>query len=58
MKNVRVIAFAIENKGSRQISQSQVFPGFDLSLLEEVLKRTRQMNQSQVVAWLLTQFQQ
>ncbi|HAG82345.1 MAG TPA: hypothetical protein DCL61_14540 [Cyanobacteria bacterium UBA12227] len=58
VKNVRVLAFSIENGGSRRISESQVLPGLAISLLEETLQRTRQMNQSQVCAWLLTQFQQ
>jgi hypothetical protein len=29
-----------------------------IALLEEALRRSRQMNQSQVGAWLLSQFQQ
>lgn len=58
VKNVQVIAFAIENGGSRKINQSQVLPGLAISLLEEAFRRTRQMNHNQVVAWLLTQFQQ
>lgn len=55
--NVQVIAFAIENGGSRRISESQVLPGLAFSLLNEALRRTRQMNHGQVGAWLLTQFQ-
>jgi Uma2 family endonuclease len=58
VKNVKVIAFAIENGGSRRITQSQVLPGLAISLLEEAFRRTRQMNHNQVVAWLLAQFQQ
>jgi Uma2 family endonuclease len=58
VQNVQVIAFAIENGGSRRITQSQVLPGLAISLLEEALRRTRQMNQAQVGAWLLAQFQQ
>jgi Uma2 family endonuclease len=58
VRNVQVIAFAVENNGSRKITQSQVLPGLAISLLEEAFRRTRQMNQSQVVAWLLSQFQQ
>ncbi len=58
VQNIQVIAFAIENKGSRRITQSQVLPGLAISLLEEAFRRTRQMTQNQVVAWLLTQFQQ
>lgn len=58
VQNVQVIAFAIADGGSRRITQSQVLPGLAISLLEDALRRTRQMNQSQVVAWLLAQFQQ
>lgn len=58
VQNVQVIAFAIENGGSRRITQSQVLPGLAISLLEEALRRTRQMNQAQVGTWLLAQFQQ
>ena len=58
VQNVQVIAFAVANGGSRKISQSRVLPGLAISLLEEALRRIRQMNQSQVVAWLLSQFQQ
>ncbi|WP_228014816.1 Uma2 family endonuclease [Fortiea sp. LEGE XX443] len=58
VQNIQVIAFAMENGGSRKITQSQVLPGLAISLLEEAFRRTRQMNQSQVIAWLLSQFQQ
>ena len=58
VRNVQVIAFAVENGGSRKITQSQVLPGLAISLLEEAFRRTRQMNHSKVGAWLLAQFQQ
>ncbi|MBW4571070.1 MAG: Uma2 family endonuclease [Tolypothrix carrinoi HA7290-LM1] len=57
VQNVQVIAFAIENNGSRRITQSLVLPGLEISLLNDALRRTRQMNQSQVGAWLLSEFQ-
>jgi Uma2 family endonuclease len=57
VQNVEVIAFAVENNGSRRIRRSQVLPGLDISVLEEALQRTRQMNHGKVSAWLLTQFQ-
>jgi Uma2 family endonuclease len=57
VQNVQVIAFAIENGGSRRITQSQVLPGLAISLLNEAFRRTRQIDQSQVIAWLLSQFQ-
>ncbi|MCL1463906.1 Uma2 family endonuclease [Argonema galeatum] len=53
-----IIAFEIiPTGGSRRISQSQILPGLEMALLEETLRRSRQMPHSQVVAWLLTQFQ-
>ncbi|MBW4688923.1 MAG: Uma2 family endonuclease [Komarekiella atlantica HA4396-MV6] len=57
VRNVQVMAFAVENLGSRRITESQVLPGLAISLLNDALRRTRQMNQGQVGAWLLTQFQ-
>jgi Uma2 family endonuclease len=58
VQKVQVIAFAIENGGSRKITQSQVLPGLAISLVEEAFRRTRQMNHGKVGAWLLSQFQQ
>lgn len=57
VQNVEVIAFAVENNGSRRIRQSQVLPGLEISLLEEAFQRTRQMNHGKVSAWLLAQLQ-
>ena len=57
VQNVLVIAFAIENGGSKRISQSQLLPGLSISLLNEAFQQTRQMDQGQVYAWLLAQFQ-
>jgi Uma2 family endonuclease len=58
VKNVEIFAFAVTNGGSRRITQSQVLLGLEISLLEEALRRTRQMNHGRVSAWLLSQFQQ
>jgi Uma2 family endonuclease len=57
VQNVQVIAFIIENCGSRRISESLVLPGLEISLLNNALRRTRQMNQGQVCTWLLSEFQ-
>ncbi|MEB3341496.1 Uma2 family endonuclease [Okeania sp.] len=57
VQNVEIIAFAIANSGSRKISQSQVLPGLEISLLNEALQRARRTNQTQVYTWLLNQFQ-
>jgi Uma2 family endonuclease len=58
VQNVQVIAFEIQNRGSRRIDQSQVLPGLDIAVLEEAFRRSRQMNHGKVSAWLLSQFQQ
>lgn len=56
VQHAEIIAFAIlSDSGSRQITQSQVLPGLTISLLEEALRRSRQVNQAQVGAWLLSQ---
>jgi Uma2 family endonuclease len=57
VQNVQVIAFEIQNRGSRRIDQSQVLPGLDIALLEEAFRRSRQMNHGKVSTWLLSQFQ-
>ena len=57
VKNVQVIAFLIENQGSRRITQSLVLPGLDILLLEEAFRRSRQTNHSQVISWLFSEFQ-
>ena len=57
VQNVEIIAFVVADGGSKKINQSQVLPGLAISLLEEALQRTRQTNQTQVYAWLLSQFQ-
>lgn len=57
VQNVQILAFSIANRGSRRITKSQVLPELTISLLEEALRHSRQMDQSQVGAWLLAQFQ-
>ncbi|PSB21756.1 hypothetical protein C7B65_03350 [Phormidesmis priestleyi ULC007] len=56
VKNVRVLAFAIENQGSYRITESKVLPKLQISLLQTALQQSRQTNQSQVVAWLISEF--
>ena len=58
--NVRegeLMGFEIANQGSRRIRDSQVLPGLSLDLLQEALQRTRHVNQTQVIRWLMEQFQ-
>jgi len=57
VQNVRVIAFAIDGLGSRRITESLVLPGLKFSVLNEAFQRSRQTNQSEVITWLLSQFQ-
>lgn len=57
VQNMQIIAFTIENGGSRKITQSRVLPGLDLALLEEAFRRSRETDHSRVIAWLVEQFQ-
>lgn len=58
VNNLKIIAFTIENRGSYRIKKSQVLSGLELSLLEEVMVRSRQSNHGQVGAWLLDKLDQ
>lgn len=53
----RILAYAVTDQGSHRIQVSQVLPGLAFTVLEEALRRSRETDQSQVGAWLLTQFQ-
>ncbi|MBW4680982.1 MAG: Uma2 family endonuclease [Microcoleus vaginatus WJT46-NPBG5] len=57
VQNVQVIAFEIQNLGSRRIEQSQVLAGLEIAILEEAFRLSRQMNHGKVSAWLMSQFQ-
>lgn len=58
VQKAEIIAFAIiGDNGSKRIFQSEVLPGLPIALLEEALQRSRNQNQAEVGAWLLTQFQ-
>lgn len=57
VQNSRIIAFAIVEGNSQQVIQSQVLPGLTMALLEEALRRSRQVDQTQVGTWLLQQMQ-
>ncbi len=58
VQQAEIIAFEIiSSGGSRRITESKILPGLQMAVLEETLRRSRQMAHSQVVAWLLTQFQ-
>ncbi len=57
VKDVDIIAFQIENKGSQRIIQSQVLPDLPINTLVQALKKSRENNHSEVSRWLLQQFQ-
>jgi Uma2 family endonuclease len=58
VENAQILAFQIVENGSVRITRSQVIPGLEISVLSEVLKQGQEMNDSQIVSWLMTQFQQ
>ncbi len=58
VQNVEIIAFAVADRGSKQIRKSLVLPGLKISLLEQALQISRNSNQRLVGAWLMEKFQQ
>ncbi|MHC5738003.1 Uma2 family endonuclease [Nostoc sp.] len=58
VQNAEIIAYAIADQGSKRIQESQVLPGLAMSILQEALRRSREISQSEVGTWLLSQFQQ
>ncbi|MEA5620691.1 Uma2 family endonuclease [Cronbergia sp. UHCC 0137] len=58
VQNAQIIAYTMADQGSKRIQESQVFPGLVIAILEEALRRSRNMSQSEVGAWLMNQFQQ
>ncbi|BAY34865.1 hypothetical protein NIES2107_67750 [Nostoc carneum NIES-2107] len=58
VQNAQIIAYAMADQGSKRIQESQVLPGLVIATLEEALRRSREISQSEVCAWLLSQFQQ
>ncbi|UIE37678.1 Uma2 family endonuclease [Leptodesmis sichuanensis] len=57
VENTQILAFQIVENGSVRIARSQVLAGLEISLLCEVLQMGQQMDDSQVVSWLMTHFQ-
>ena len=57
VQNVRVIAFAIEDAGSKRITESKVLAGLKIEILTEALQRSRNSNHTEVGSWLMQQFQ-
>jgi hypothetical protein len=56
VQNTQILAYAIAEQGSQRIQVSQVLPGLTIAILEEALRRSRETDQSQVGAWLLSGF--
>jgi Uma2 family endonuclease len=57
VSNVNVIAFAIEDTGSKRIAESQILTGLKIETLTAALQRSRNSNHTQVGSWLMQQFQ-
>jgi Uma2 family endonuclease len=57
VEKAEILAFQMIDRGSKRIDQSQVLSGLEISVLETALRQSRETDQSQVGAWLLTQFQ-
>lgn len=57
VQSVEIIAFAINDGGSRQVRESQVLSGLKIEVLESALRQTRESHHGIVGAWLLEQFQ-
>ncbi|MDZ7966111.1 MAG: Uma2 family endonuclease [Nostoc sp. DedSLP03] len=57
VQNAEIIAYAIADRGSKRIQESQVLPGLIIAILEEALRRSREISQSEVGTLLLSQFQ-
>jgi Uma2 family endonuclease len=56
VQNMKITAFQIlQDWGSQRIKESTVLGGLRLSLLEEALQRSREMDNSQVGAWFMQQ---
>ena len=58
VQNVEVIAFSIENGGSKRILESQVLKGLKIEILTAALQRSRNSNHTEVSQWLMQQFRE
>jgi Uma2 family endonuclease len=58
VKKADIIAFKMLELGSVRITQSQVLPGLEMSVLIEALTRSRNTNQTEVGRWLMDEFKQ
>ncbi|MGL5835308.1 MAG: Uma2 family endonuclease, partial [Waterburya sp.] len=58
VQNVKVIAFAIEDNGSKRIAESLVLTGLKIEILTAALQQSRTSNHTEVASWLMQQFQE
>ena len=53
-----VVAYQMLDRGSQQIDVSLIFPGLAIAILNDALQPSRSLDQSEVGAWLMAQFQE
>jgi hypothetical protein len=51
-----IVAFGMENQGSREIHISQVLPGLAMGTIVEALRRSVTENDTDVSRWLMQEF--
>ena len=56
VQKAQLLAYSMTNQGSQRIQVSQVLPGLEVVVLDEALHRSRQTNQAEVGALLLSRF--
>jgi Uma2 family endonuclease len=54
-ETAQIIAFQMVGNGSKRIQQSQVLQNLKIALVRAAIEQRRQMDDSQLVAWLMTQ---
>jgi hypothetical protein len=52
----RAIAFAIAERRSGEIQESQVLPGLKIAIVEEALQRSQTQDDGEINRWLLQTF--
>lgn len=57
VQKAQLLSYSMSNQGSQRIQVSQVLPGLEVAVLDEALQRSRQTNQAEVGAWLLSRFE-
>ena len=57
VETAEIVAYQMSDRGSHQIDHSFIFPGLAISILNQALQQSRTLDQSQVGAWLMAQFQ-